>query len=140
MVEVLSKTEPESISDVASLGRAIEPLIGVENPSKNVIEGAIGLLEGADEAMRDGVPTKERLEAEVVVLPVLEGTALRLSGVVDAKDDKSDIEDYAITEVVSLDEVAGDAGGSDDMDGRSIEEDIKVQVVIMTSSPDVMVV
>jgi len=66
-----------------------------------------------------------------------EGTALKLDGVVDGKGDPSDTEDYTKAEVVTMNDVAGCAGDSDDIDERIIEEGTKMGVDTTTSFPDV---
>lgn len=58
---------------------------------------------------------------------------------VDGEDDISEIEDYAIAEVVNMTEVAGCAGELDDMDERIVEDGTKTEAETMTLSPDVNV-
>lgn len=39
-LDIVREAEPDTCSDSTRLGDVIEPLIGAENPSENVVEGA----------------------------------------------------------------------------------------------------
>lgn len=69
----------------------------------------------------------------------LGGTTIKLGGAIDGKDGFSETEGYAISEVVPMDEVAGRADESDDMDERIIEEGTEIEADFTTSLPDVNV-
>lgn len=79
------------------------------------------------------------MEAKLDVILAFEKTAVKLDGMADKKCGTPEIEDYAMADVVTINEVSGRASESDDMDGNSIEKDLQTEVDMMTSFPDVYV-